>query len=97
MQKINSENKLFSLDIKRSHNRKKKVSNRRPRTATGEELSLLAICETLLHLPFFLVAHSDQDNMAAAAGRYYGEGGRATKRQKTEDGGMTTVSIPSDY
>lgn len=32
-----------------------------------------------------------QDNMAAAAGRYYGEGGRATKRQKTEDGGMTTV------
>ncbi|XP_078142806.1 heterogeneous nuclear ribonucleoprotein L [Centroberyx gerrardi] len=28
--------------------------------------------------------------MAAAAGRYYGEGGRATKRQKTEDGGMTT-------
>ncbi len=29
--------------------------------------------------------------MAAAAGRYYGEGGRATKRQKTEDGGMTTV------
>ena len=24
MQKINSENKLFSLDIKRSHNRKKK-------------------------------------------------------------------------
>ncbi|XP_061608881.1 heterogeneous nuclear ribonucleoprotein L isoform X1 [Phyllopteryx taeniolatus] len=28
--------------------------------------------------------------MATAAGRYYGEGGRATKRQKTEDGGMTT-------
>ncbi|NP_001134520.1 heterogeneous nuclear ribonucleoprotein L [Salmo salar] len=27
--------------------------------------------------------------MAAAAGRYYNEGGRATKRQKTEDG-MTT-------
>lgn len=42
--------------------------------------------------------------MAAAAGRYYGEGGRATKRQKTEDGGMTTVRIyiitmvvPSDF
>lgn len=34
-----------------------------------------------------------QDNMAAAAGRYYGEGGRATKRQKTEEGGMTTVSV----
>lgn len=34
-----------------------------------------------------------QDNMAASAGRYYGEGGRATKRQKTEDGGMTTVSV----
>lgn len=34
------------------------------------------------------------DNMAAAAGRYYNEGGRATKRQKTEDG-MTTVSIDS--
>uniref|UniRef100_A0A3B3ZXH3 RRM domain-containing protein n=1 Tax=Periophthalmus magnuspinnatus TaxID=409849 RepID=A0A3B3ZXH3_9GOBI len=28
--------------------------------------------------------------MAATAGRLYGEGGRATKRQKTEDGGMTT-------
>ncbi|XP_076017428.1 heterogeneous nuclear ribonucleoprotein L isoform X1 [Genypterus blacodes] len=28
--------------------------------------------------------------MAAAAGRYFGEGGRATKRQKTEEGGMTT-------
>ncbi|XP_046898983.1 heterogeneous nuclear ribonucleoprotein L isoform X2 [Hypomesus transpacificus] len=28
--------------------------------------------------------------MAAAAGRYYNEGGRATKRQKTEEGGMTT-------
>lgn len=37
--------------------------------------------------------HRGQDNMAAAAGRYYGEGGRATKRQKTEDGGMTTVRI----
>lgn len=36
-----------------------------------------------------------QDNMAAAAGRYYGEGGRATKRQKTEDGGMTTVRVSS--
>ncbi|KAG9330672.1 hypothetical protein JZ751_022519 [Albula glossodonta] len=32
------------------------------------------------------------DNMAAPAGRYYNEGGRATKRQKTEnnDGGMAT-------
>lgn len=38
-----------------------------------------------------IALHSGQDNMAAAAGRYYGEGGRATKRQKTEDGGMTTV------
>ncbi|KAF3841417.1 hypothetical protein F7725_007279 [Dissostichus mawsoni] len=28
--------------------------------------------------------------MAAAAGRYFGEGGRATKRQKIEDEGMTT-------
>lgn len=37
--------------------------------------------------------HRGQDNMAAAAGRYYGEGGRATKRQKTEDGGMTTVRV----
>ncbi|XP_077447762.1 heterogeneous nuclear ribonucleoprotein L [Stigmatopora argus] len=27
--------------------------------------------------------------MAAAAGRFYGEGGRATKRQKTDEGGMT--------
>lgn len=39
--------------------------------------------------------HRGQDNMAAAAGRYYGEGGRATKRQKTEDGGMTTVRVSS--
>ncbi|XP_053702836.1 heterogeneous nuclear ribonucleoprotein L-like isoform X3 [Synchiropus splendidus] len=37
-----------------------------------------------------MVWHKGRDNMAAAAGRYYGEGGRATKRQKTEDGGMTT-------
>lgn len=37
--------------------------------------------------------HKGQDNMAAAAGRYYGDGGRATKRQKTEDGGMTTVRV----
>uniref|UniRef100_A0A8C6TH77 Heterogeneous nuclear ribonucleoprotein L n=1 Tax=Neogobius melanostomus TaxID=47308 RepID=A0A8C6TH77_9GOBI len=28
--------------------------------------------------------------MAAAAGRHYGEGGRATKRIKTDEGGMTT-------
>ncbi|KAG7264730.1 hypothetical protein CRUP_025908 [Coryphaenoides rupestris] len=28
--------------------------------------------------------------MAAATGRYYGEGGRATKRQKTEDGAMSS-------
>uniref|UniRef100_A0AAQ4R0N3 Heteroous nuclear ribonucleoprotein L n=1 Tax=Gasterosteus aculeatus aculeatus TaxID=481459 RepID=A0AAQ4R0N3_GASAC len=34
--------------------------------------------------------HRGQDNMAAAVGRYYGEGGRASKRQKTEDGGMST-------
>uniref|UniRef100_A0A8D2ZMT4 RRM domain-containing protein n=1 Tax=Scophthalmus maximus TaxID=52904 RepID=A0A8D2ZMT4_SCOMX len=30
--------------------------------------------------------------MAAAGGRHHGEGGRATKRQKTEAGGMTTES-----
>ncbi|XP_041863822.1 heterogeneous nuclear ribonucleoprotein L isoform X1 [Melanotaenia boesemani] len=35
--------------------------------------------------------------MAAAAGRYYGEGGRATKRQKTEDGGMTTESYDDPH
>ncbi|XP_019941728.2 heterogeneous nuclear ribonucleoprotein L-like isoform X1 [Paralichthys olivaceus] len=35
--------------------------------------------------------------MAAAAGRYYGEGGRATKRQKTEDGGMTTESYEDPH
>ncbi|XP_037544089.1 heterogeneous nuclear ribonucleoprotein L [Nematolebias whitei] len=36
--------------------------------------------------------------MAATASRHYGEGGRATKRQKTADGGMTTESykpVPS--
>lgn len=37
--------------------------------------------------------HRGQDNMAAAVGRYYGEGGRASKRQKTEDGGMSTVRL----
>ncbi|KAL7390029.1 hypothetical protein ABVT39_013750 [Epinephelus coioides] len=41
--------------------------------------------------------HRGQDNMAAAAGRYYGEGGRATKRQKTEDGGMTTESYDDPH
>lgn len=40
-----------------------------------------------------LAGHLGQDNMAAAAGRYFGEGGRATKRQKTEEGGMTTVRV----
>ncbi|XP_068600734.1 heterogeneous nuclear ribonucleoprotein L-like isoform X2 [Brachionichthys hirsutus] len=35
--------------------------------------------------------------MAAAAGRYYGEGGRATKRQKTEDGGMTTENYDDPH
>ncbi|KAM7398588.1 hypothetical protein PAMA_006476 [Pampus argenteus] len=35
--------------------------------------------------------------MAAAAGRYYGEGGRATKRQKTEEGGMTTESYDDPH
>ncbi|XP_035770958.1 heterogeneous nuclear ribonucleoprotein L-like [Neolamprologus brichardi] len=35
--------------------------------------------------------------MAASAGRYYGEGGRATKRQKTEDGGMTTESYDDPH
>ncbi|KAM9781442.1 heterogeneous nuclear ribonucleoprotein L [Syngnathus typhle] len=35
--------------------------------------------------------------MAAAAGRFYGEGGRATKRQKTEDGGMTTESYDDPH
>ncbi|KAK1788226.1 hypothetical protein P4O66_015966, partial [Electrophorus voltai] len=30
------------------------------------------------------------DNMAAATGRYYSEGGRATKRQKTDSDGMAT-------
>lgn len=40
-----------------------------------------------------IARHRGQDNMAAAAGRYYGEGGRATKRQKTEEGGMTTVRV----
>uniref|UniRef100_A0A7N8X8Z4 Heteroous nuclear ribonucleoprotein L n=1 Tax=Mastacembelus armatus TaxID=205130 RepID=A0A7N8X8Z4_9TELE len=35
--------------------------------------------------------------MAAVAGRYYGEGGRATKRQKTEDGGMTTESYDDPH
>lgn len=35
---------------------------------------------------------TERDNMAAASGRYHGDGGRASKRLKTEDGGMTTVS-----
>uniref|UniRef100_A0A672FQQ7 Heterogeneous nuclear ribonucleoprotein L-like n=1 Tax=Salarias fasciatus TaxID=181472 RepID=A0A672FQQ7_SALFA len=35
--------------------------------------------------------------MAATAGRYYGEGGRATKRQKTEDGGMTTENYDDPH
>ncbi len=29
--------------------------------------------------------------MAAAAGHYYGDGGRATKKQKTDSDGMDTV------
>uniref|UniRef100_A0AAV2J8T3 RRM domain-containing protein n=1 Tax=Knipowitschia caucasica TaxID=637954 RepID=A0AAV2J8T3_KNICA len=33
---------------------------------------------------------AQDNNMAAAAGRHYGDGGRATKRQKTDEGGMTT-------
>lgn len=32
-----------------------------------------------------------RDKMAAATSRYYSEGGRATKRQKTDSDGMTTV------
>uniref|UniRef100_A0A8C7WP74 Heterogeneous nuclear ribonucleoprotein L n=1 Tax=Oryzias sinensis TaxID=183150 RepID=A0A8C7WP74_9TELE len=35
--------------------------------------------------------------MAAASGRYYGDGGRASKRQKTEDGGMTTESYDDPH
>uniref|UniRef100_A0A3B5LTC8 RRM domain-containing protein n=1 Tax=Xiphophorus couchianus TaxID=32473 RepID=A0A3B5LTC8_9TELE len=35
--------------------------------------------------------------MAAAASRYYGEGGRATKRQKTEEGGMTTENYEDPH
>ncbi|XP_028321694.1 heterogeneous nuclear ribonucleoprotein L-like isoform X2 [Gouania willdenowi] len=35
--------------------------------------------------------------MATAAGRYYGDGGRATKRQKTEEGGMTTESYEDPH
>ncbi len=36
--------------------------------------------------------------MAAAAGHYYGDGGRATKRQKTDSDGMATVlSFDSVY
>uniref|UniRef100_A0A3Q3B5Q2 Heteroous nuclear ribonucleoprotein L n=1 Tax=Kryptolebias marmoratus TaxID=37003 RepID=A0A3Q3B5Q2_KRYMA len=35
--------------------------------------------------------------MAAPASRYYGESGRATKRQKTEDGGMTTESYDDPH
>lgn len=31
--------------------------------------------------------------MAAAAGHYYGDGGRATKRQKTDSDGMATVLL----
>jgi len=31
--------------------------------------------------------------MAAAAGHYYGDGGRATKRQKTDGDGMATVTV----
>uniref|UniRef100_A0A3P9HJF6 Heterogeneous nuclear ribonucleoprotein L n=1 Tax=Oryzias latipes TaxID=8090 RepID=A0A3P9HJF6_ORYLA len=35
--------------------------------------------------------------MAAASGRYYGDGGRASKRQKTEEGGMTTESYDDPH
>lgn len=36
--------------------------------------------------------------MAAAAGHYYGDGGRATKKQKTDSEGMDTVlSFDSVY
>uniref|UniRef100_A0A8C5EMI6 Heterogeneous nuclear ribonucleoprotein L-like n=1 Tax=Gouania willdenowi TaxID=441366 RepID=A0A8C5EMI6_GOUWI len=38
-----------------------------------------------------------RNNMATAAGRYYGDGGRATKRQKTEEGGMTTESYEDPH
>lgn len=41
--------------------------------------------------PFSILERFSQDNMAAAAGHYYGDGGRATKRQKTENDGMATV------
>lgn len=34
-----------------------------------------------------------RDKMAAATSRYYSEGGRATKRQKTDSDGMTTVCV----
>uniref|UniRef100_A0A3B3CBG4 Heteroous nuclear ribonucleoprotein L n=2 Tax=Oryzias melastigma TaxID=30732 RepID=A0A3B3CBG4_ORYME len=35
--------------------------------------------------------------MAAASGRYHGDGGRASKRLKTEDGGMTTESYDDPH
>ncbi|XP_061754041.1 heterogeneous nuclear ribonucleoprotein L [Nerophis ophidion] len=44
-----------------------------------------------------LIWHKVQNKMATAAGRSYGEGGRATKRQKTEDGGMTTESYEDPH
>lgn len=43
---------------------------------------------------FSILERFSRDNMAAAAGHYYGDGGRATKRQKTENDGMATVISP---